>query len=427
MSGGYFLTKLQPVRGTHDIYPDESIKRRQIIDRCRNVSLLYGFNEISTPIFEFSEVFERTLGDTSDIVSKEMYTFEDRSGAKLTLRPENTAGVARAVISGGLTQSLPLKFFYTGPMFRYERPQRARLRQFHQLGVELLGVPEPSGDIEIISLAAQSLESIDILNKTTLELNSLGDIESRLSYRNALTNYFDDHRKELSEESISRLERNPLRILDSKDEGDKAVISKAPDLSEFLNSHSKIFFTQVCDGLSSLDIKFKHNPRLVRGLDYYCHTAFEFITHELGAQGAVLAGGRYDNLLDMMGGPPTAGVGWAAGIERLAALTNITQSPLRPFSIIPLGEGAEQIAQKLTLQFRRAGLPIDLGYRGNLSKRMKRANNLNSYAAIIIGDDEIKAGEATVRDLDTGIQSNVLFENLLGELEHRFSRDGKDK
>jgi len=401
------VSKLQPVRGTHDILPEEYEEWRHVTEQCRVVASRYGFQEISTPIFEFTEVFQRTLGDTSDIVSKEMYTFEDRSGTSITLRPENTAGVARALISNGLSQSLPLKFFYFGPMFRYERPQKGRLRQFHQFGVELLGVPEPLGDVEIISLGAQSLNQLDILNLTRLEINSLGDRESRASYREVLVKYLKEHSGKLSKESLQRLDHNPMRVLDSKEAEDREIVLNAPYISEYLNRESQDFFLKVCDGLDKLGIAYTINSKLVRGLDYYCHTAFEFVTDNLGAQGTVLAGGRYDGLLEMMGGKPTAGIGWAAGIERLSSLINFSPKKIRPVSVVPIGDLAEDAVLPIVSKLRQNGFPVDLGYRGNLSKRMKRANALNSSFAVILGEDEISKGTAIIRNLDTGDQQEV--------------------
>ncbi len=305
---------LQPVRGTHDVLPEDGRRFRAVTETGRGIAERYGYHEIATPIFEFTEVFKRTLGDTSDIVTKEMYTFTDKGGDQITLRPEGTAGVARALISGGLTQHLPLKFFYQGPMFRYERPQKGRLRQFHQIGVELLGVGEPLGDIEVIALGAAILTELGIASMTRLELNTLGNAQSRAVYRDVLVDYLSAHRDALSEDSLTRLERNPLRILDSKDRGDRAVVADAPEFGASLDAESTEFFAAVRAGLDALGIAYTLNPRLVRGLDYYCHTAFEFTTDALGAQGAVIAGGRYDGLVTTMGGPETAGVGWAAGI-----------------------------------------------------------------------------------------------------------------
>jgi histidyl-tRNA synthetase len=403
---------LQPVRGTHDVLPEDGRRFRAVTETGRGVAERYGYHEIATPIFEFTEVFKRTLGDTSDIVTKEMYTFTDKGGDQITLRPEGTAGVARALISGGLMQHLPLKFFYQGPMFRYERPQKGRLRQFHQIGVELLGVGEPLGDIEIIALGAAILAELGIASKTRLELNTLGNTQSRAAYRDVLVDYLSAHRDALSEDSLIRLERNPLRILDSKDRGDRAVVADAPEFDASLDAESTEFFAAVRAGLDALGIAYTLNPRLVRGLDYYCHTAFEFTTDALGAQGAVIAGGRYDGLVKTMGGPETAGVGWAAGIERLALLLDGAAEPPRPIAVIPLGEAAESAALPLAERLRRSGLAVDLGYRGNLKRRMSRANKINARAAVIIGDDELAQNSVTLRDLDSGEQTLVPLDAL---------------
>ncbi len=403
---------LQPVRGTHDVLPEDGRRFRAVTETGRGVAERYGYHEIATPIFEFTEVFKRTLGDTSDIVTKEMYTFTDKGGDQITLRPEGTAGVARALISGGLMQHLPLKFFYQGPMFRYERPQKGRLRQFHQIGVELLGVGEPLGDIEIIALGAAILAELGIASKTRLELNTLGNTQSRAAYRDVLVDYLSAHRDALSEDSLIRLERNPLRILDSKDRGDRAVVADAPEFDASLDAESTEFFAAVRAGLDALGIAYTLNPRLVRGLDYYCHTAFEFTTDALGAQGAVIAGGRYDGLVKTMGGPETAGVGWAAGIERLALLLDGAAEPPRPIAVIPLGEAAKSAALPLAERLRRSGLAVDLGYRGNLKRRMSRANKINARAAVIIGDDELAQNSVTLRDLDSGEQTLVPLDAL---------------
>lgn len=401
------MAKLQPVRGTRDIFGEDMRRQHHVVETAREVAALYGYQEIATPIFEFSEVFKRTLGDTSDIVTKEMYSFTDNGGEHITLRPENTAGVARAVISGGLAQNVPLKFFYAGPMFRYERPQKGRYRQFHQIGIELIGVSEPLGDIEVIAAGAQILDRLGVLRHTTLELNTLGDSESRAAYRSALVEYLRGHVDKLSADSRARLDRNPLRILDSKDEGDIAIVRDAPQLKEFLNEPSRRFFDDVRRGLDKLGIEHVWNPYLVRGLDYYAHTAFEFKTDQLGAQGAVLAGGRYDGLISQMGGPPLPGVGWAAGIERLAMLLAEAPAAPRPIAIVPIGAEAEDMALKLSWELRRDGIYVELGYRGNVSKRMKDANKMRARAAILIGEDELKRGAATVRDLDSGEQTEV--------------------
>ncbi len=410
------MPKLQPVRGTHDLLPADCRRHRRVIESFRAVVERYGFGEIATPIFEFADVFKRTLGETSDVVTKEMYTFTDRGGDEITLRPEYTAGIARAFISGGLSQGLPLKFYGHGPMFRYERPQKGRLRQFHQIGVETLGVAEPVADIETIALGAHILARLGVGDNVRLEINSLGDAESRTAYRRQLVAYLNDYRHQLSEDSRLRLERNPMRILDSKDEGDRRIVAGAPPLSDHLNAASADFFAAVRQGLDEVGVACAINDRLVRGLDYYAHTAFEFITDALGAQGTVLAGGRYDGLIAAMGGPPTPGVGWAAGIERLAMLLADPPPATRPMVVIAVGEAAAGAALGIAQDLRHAGLTVELTYRGNLGKRMKRANKLGGRAAVIIGEDELEAGTATVRDLDSGAQNSVALDGLAAYL-----------
>lgn len=405
-------SKLQPVRGTHDILPEESRRRAHIYALWRNLAQAYGFGEIQTPVFEFSEVFHRTLGDTSDVVAKETYTFTDRGGESLTLRPEFTASVVRAFLSNGqLMNELPLRFFYHGPAFRYERPQKGRMRQFHQVGVELLGAPEPQADVDVIALAYQGLQQSGLADAVTLELNSLGDAESRSAYRSALVEYFQDHRGALSEDSKLRLEKNPLRILDSKDEGDRKINANAPSMSEHFTASANEFLAEVREGLSALGIVYTLNDQLVRGLDYYNHTVFEFTTTLLGAQGTVLAGGRYDGLVATMGGPETAGVGFAAGVERLLALMEEVNyafpAAVAPLAIVPIGEAAEAFAATLAYTLRGMGIGVELAYRGNVSKRMKRADKLSCTHALLLGEDELKSGRAQLKTLATGTQQAV--------------------
>jgi histidyl-tRNA synthetase len=406
------MARLQPVRGTHDLLPDQMRRHRNVVDVARNVVGLYGFEEVATPIFEFTQVFARTLGDTSDIVTKEMYSFEDRNGDHLTLRPENTAGVARCFISEGLAQQTPLKYFYAGPMFRRERPQKGRLRQFHQIGIELIGVAGPAADIDVIAAGYRLLSDLGLREKVTLELNTLGDSESREKYRDALIAFLTPRRGDLSAESRDRLERNPLRILDSKNDGDQEIVADAPEFADFLTDESRLFFDSVKEGLERIDVPYQLNSRLVRGLDYYGHTAFEFTTSELGAQGTVLAGGRYDGLIKLMGGPPTPGVGWAAGVERLAMLVEADEVKQSVVAMVPLGDVATAKAQQLAEILRGDGFAVDVGYSGNLSRRMKRADKLNAVVVVIIGDDELARGVAQMRDMKTGEQSEIALDEL---------------
>ncbi len=401
------MPALQPARGTQDLLPETARRHRRVSDTARETAALYGFAEIATPIFEFTEVFSRPIGEHTDIVSKEMYTFTDRGGEEVTLRPENTAGVVRAVLSNGLTQSTPLKFFYSGPMFRYERPQKGRFRQFHQIGVELLGVATPQADIEVIALGQRILKELGIADRVVLELNTLGDPESRTAHRTDLIDYFSSRRSELSEDSQRRLLTNPLRILDSKDPGDILLNAEAPTVDEYLTKASANFVSQVCSGLQRLGIPYRHNPQLVRGLDYYTHTVFEFVTTDLGAQGTVLAGGRYDGLVELMGGPAMPGVGWAAGIERLAMLIEEPPTPKRPIAVVPIGERGESMALVIAEVLRYHGWAVDLAYSGNLSRRMRRANRVNARFAVLIGDEEAARGEVRLRDLDSGEQTDL--------------------
>ncbi len=393
--------KLQSARGTKDILPDEFRQVEYVINKAKNVAATYGFESMATPIFEFTEVYKRTLGDVSDIVSKEMYCFEDRGGESITLRPEFTAGIARAFISNGMTQNLPLKLFSTGPLFRYERPQKGRQRQFHQINFEMLGIADAEADAEIISMASRILEALGLSDKVMLELNSLGDKESRDNYRTALVEYFSSYKSNLSEDSLKRLESNPLRILDSKDEGDKEIVKSAPLIGDYYSEEAASFFKTVCEQLDRLKVSYTVNPHLVRGLDYYCHTAFEFTTSHLGSQNAVLAGGRYDNLIEMMGGPSTPAVGFAGGVERLVALCELNIEKTRPVAVIPIGEEAEQVALQIADSLRKSGIYTELGYSGNMSKRMKKASKINAIAAVIFGSEEVQSNQVKLKWFDS--------------------------
>ena len=410
------MVKLQSVRGTYDVYGEAKRKAKRVIAVGSQVVEKYGFEEIETPIFEFTEVFSRNLGDTSDIVTKEMYCFEDRGGESLTLRPEGTAGVVRAFISEGMQQNLPVKLYYAGPMFRYERPQKGRQRQFTQFGCELLGVETPQADIELIAMAYEFIESLGLSGHVTVELNSLGDAESRDNYRAKLVAYLREHIDELSEDSKLRLEKNPLRVLDSKEECDKKIVADAPLYSDSLNETSKAFFDAVLKGLDDLGIKYRVNNRLVRGLDYYSHTVFELVTDKLGAQGTVLAGGRYDGLVEQMGGGHVCGIGWACGVERLSMLLEQGQALTRPIAVIPVGEDVDREALKIAYKLRRAGYCVEHSYSGSLKKRMIKANKANAYLAVIVGSDELAAQKITIKDLDKGEQKTVALSDLLKEI-----------
>ena len=411
------MEKVQCVRGTYDLYGDAKRKMNKVVATGATVVEKYGFEEIETPIFEFTEVFARNLGDTSDIVTKEMYCFEDKGGESLTLRPEGTAGVVRAFVSNGMQQNLPVKFFYHGPMFRYERPQKGRQRQFTQFGVELLGVETPQADIEVIAMAYEFLEKLGLSGQVTVEINSLGDAESRDAYRQKLVAYLKQHLDELSEDSKNRLERNPLRILDSKEECDKAVVENAPRYADSLNEASKQFFASVLKGLDMLGIKYRVNDRLVRGLDYYSHTVFELTTDKLGAQGTVLAGGRYNGLVAQMGGGDVAGIGWACGVERLSMLLENGAERQRPIAVIPVGEDAQDMALKIAHQLRLNGFCVEQSYSGNMKKRLMKANKVNAEYAVILGSEELANGAVTLKNLDSGEQKNVIVNDLIKELK----------
>lgn len=407
-------TKIQKVRGTRDLLPEENILFRFVEESAYKKALLYGYGEIETPIFEFSEVFHRTLGETSDVVNKETYDFTDRGGDHLTLRPEGTAGVARAFISEGMMQNLPLKFYYSGPMFRYERPQKGRYRQFYQLGVECLGYESPLADVESIALAWDLLQKIGISPDCTLEINTLGDSDSRAAYREALVTYFAAHQEQLSADSKMRLEKNPLRILDSKDEGDKKLNAHAPKLEQYLNETSKTFFKKVLGGIEKLGVPYKVNSHLVRGLDYYCHTVFEFTTSKLGAQGTVLAGGRYDGLIETMGGPKTPGVGWAAGIDRLADLTptSLAKKDEALIAIIGADDLGEEESIKVAHEIRCRGLKAENFLSGKMGKKMQKANKVGAHYALILGGNEVSKKTVTIKNFATGEQSEITREAL---------------
>ena len=401
------MSRLQPARGTADLLPDSMAKHRLVIDAARTASARYGFQEMATPIFEFSEVFSRPLGESSDIVTKENYSFADRGGEILTLRPENTAGVVRAMISGGLTQSLPLKYFYAGPMFRYERPQKGRMRQFHQVGIEYLGPEDSLADAEIIACGARFLASLGVLDDCELHLNSLGDSDSRAAYRAALIAYLETFADQLSDDSKTRLAVNPLRILDSKDAGDRAILQDAPRLQDYLNDVSKAHFADLTAALDSAGVAWVFDPLLVRGLDYYCHTAFEFVTTSLGAQGTVLGGGRYDGLAEMLGGPKVAGVGWAAGVERLAMLVETASVNNPKVAIVTADDGARQAAFRLAEQLRDAGIDIDLPTSGAMGKKLKKADKAGIWTAVIMGSDELAKNTVQLRNLRDGSQQEL--------------------
>jgi histidyl-tRNA synthetase len=400
---------LQPVRGTRDIIGDDAARHAYVVETARRVTSLYGFSEWQTPIFEDTKVFSRTLGETSDVVTKEMYSFDDRGGDSITLRPEGTAGICRALITNGLTQTLPQKIFYHGPMFRYERPQKGRYRQFHQIGIELLGPGTPLADAEIIACGWQILTELGLAKDVALNINTLGDAESRASYRAALVAYFSDHADALSADSKIRLEKNPLRILDSKDEGDRKIIANAPTGASYLSAAAAEFYDRLKQNLNAFGVPFTENPNIVRGLDYYNHTAFEFMTTALGAQGTVLAGGRYDGLVEQMGGPKVPGVGWAAGIERLAMLVNTTAAETSSIIIISeKDESSETTAIELAALLRRHDVKSEISFQTGLKNGLKFANRMKAKQAVLVNGRSI-----ILKNLDDGSQAETTSDGLL--------------
>ena len=407
------MEKLRTVRGVHDLLPDILHKQNLVINEGLKISEKYCYQQIETPIFEFAEVFTKPLGKTSDIVTKENYIFKDRSEDELMLRPEGTSGVVRAFLNAGLTQDIPKRYSYYGPMFRYERPQKGRLRQFKQFGIECIGINNSMADVEVISLGHAFLEKLNILDKINLKINTLGDSETRLRYREVLVDYLNDYKSELSNESIKRLSENPLRILDSKNDTDKKILINAPNIIDYLNEASKERFEKVCIGLGALKIKYQIDKNLVRGLDYYCHTAFEFITSDLGSQGTVLAGGRYDGLAKMLGGVDTAGVGWAAGVDRLSLMINEEFANKPDLVLMAVSENLEPLLMPIMKKLVDKGLKVELLITGNMSKKFKRANKVDASYAIILGEEELSKNIIKLKNLIIGSERLITLDEAI--------------
>jgi histidyl-tRNA synthetase len=367
------MTTLQPVRGTQSLLGEDADRLAAVTAAFDRVRKLFGFKRVEVPVIEPTDVFARSIGETTDIVSKEMYTFEDRGGDSITLRPEFTAGICRAYLSEGWQQHAPLKVATHGPAFRYERPQKGRFRQFHQLDAEIIGAAEAAADVEILCLGDQLLRELGIADGVTLELNTLGDPATRDAWRAALVEYFGAHRSGLSEDSVARLDRNPLRILDSKDPKDRAIAASAPAIDDYLTPEAADFFGAVTAGLDAAGVVWTRSPGLVRGLDYYRHTAFEFVTDRLGAQGTVIAGGRYDGLIEALGGPPIPAVGWAAGIERLAMMIDTPAAEAVEVAIVVEDERAAMSAFGVAAHLRSKGLSAEIHATGSPRKRRDRA------------------------------------------------------
>ena len=400
------MTKAKSIRGMHDLLGEDFLSQKEIIKLFESVAHNFNFKPIETPIMEFNEVFSRTLGLSSDVVMKEMYTFIDRSNDKLTLRPEGTAGIARAIISNGLTQDLPLKYYYYGPMFRYERPQKGRLRQFTQVGVEVYSKSGIEKDFEVIYLAANFLKDINVLDNLILKINNLGDLEDKKNYKKILKEYYSQHKSKLSKDSIIRLEKNPLRILDSKSPEDIEVNKLAPNIGDVLSEQSKKNFIKLKNMLKDFDILYQEDPFLVRGLDYYSNTIFEF-TLKNDPKFAILAGGNYDNLVAELGGPKISGTGWAAGLERLTSLVKIKNKKSKIILIIPIQSEFLTTAYKIRKKFLHSQYSTEVHNDKNLKKSLKYANKIKADYAIILGEEEEKKEACTVKNLSTGLQNTI--------------------
>jgi len=414
---------IQAVRGMGDVLPDDSGAWQFLEARVRALLSAYGYREIRMPIVEKTDLFKRSIGEVTDIVEKEMYTFDDRNGDSLTLRPEGTAGCVRACIQHGLLQNPGQRLWYLGPMFRHERPQKGRYRQFHQIGVEVFGFDGPDIDAEIILLTARLWRALG-LDNLRLQLNSLGTGEARAAFRAELVAYLEAHRTRLDDDSQRRLSTNPLRILDSKHPETQAVLEGAPELGAFLDADSREHFVRLRRLLDRAGVAYELNPRLVRGLDYYGRTVFEWVTTELGAQGTVCAGGRYDGLVEWLGGPPTPAVGFAMGLERLIALLKsrkdaLPDTPLHACLILAGEAAAEQgmvLAEKLRDELPTLNLLVNCGG-GSFKSQFKRADRSGARFALVLGDDELKAGRVGIKPLrGDGTQESVAFDALASRL-----------
>ena len=406
---------IQAIRGMHDVLPDQTPLWQYAEQRLRDVLSAYGYSEIRLPIVEKTELFKRSIGEVTDIVEKEMYTFDDRNGDSLTLRPEGTAGCLRACLEHGLLHNQVHRLWYYGPMYRHERPQKGRYRQFIQLGVETYGMSGPDIDAELILLMDRLWKKLGIRDKVRLQLNSLGTIAERLVYRETLVSYFQAHLDELDEDSLRRLGTNPLRILDTKNPAMQKLVANAPELMAYLGEESLQHFNTLTATLNDLGISYEINTRLVRGLDYYSKTVFEWVTDELGSQGTVCAGGRYDGLIEQLGGKPNFAVGFAMGIERLLALMevsgNIPQTRTVDVYMIRVGETAEReglrFAETIRNEVQGLKLQVNCGG-GSFKSQFKKADKIGADYAIILGDDEVSRGEVSIKSLRNGQEQQTL-------------------
>lgn len=415
------MGSIQALRGTRDILPDEISYWQRVESVAREILGRAAYQEIRTPLFEQTDLFERGIGEATDVVGKEMYTFKDRGERSITLRPEGTAGAVRALIEHALmAQGGVQRLWYLGPMFRYERPQAGRQRQFHQIGVELFGSPSPRADAEAVAIAASILQTLGLKN-LHLNLNSIGSPADRQQYRAALIDYLTPFKEDLDVDSQDRLTRNPLRILDSKNGRTQEILQEAPSILDHLSADSKARFDQVQQLLSSLGIAYEINPRLVRGLDYYTHTVFEIQSDDLGAQATVCAGGRYDGLVTELGGPETPAVGWAIGLERLILLLQQLQ-PLAParvdFYLVSRGDAAEAQALVLAQTLRQAGLTVELDLSGSaFGKQFKRADRSGAAACLILGDAEAESQTVQLKWMGSGEQAAIAQTELLDQID----------
>ena len=415
--------RFQTIRGVKDILPGEIEAVQRLEQAARSVFESFGFSEIRIPIFEVTELFARGIGAATDIVEKEMYTFEDRDGKKITLRPEGTASVVRAYIEHQLNLKVPVaKLYYLGPMFRHERPQAGRFRQFYQIGVEALGTDRPAMDVEVLAMLAAVLNQVGV-TEVQFEISSLGDAACRPHYLKILKTYFKTHLSQLCEDCRRRYETNPMRILDCKQEGCIAVTAKAPSPLDHLCGECMAHFQQVKDGLNRLKIPFIVNERLVRGLDYYTRTAFEVTTTKLGAQNAIAAGGRYDGLVEELGGPPTPSIGFAMGVERIASLMGRIETPKPDIFFALLGEEAVRPMLPVIIRLRGEGVRVEMDYAGGgLKKQMGLADKLGARYTLIIGENELKSGKAILRNMADKSQTELSLSELTQILPERLRK-----
>lgn len=416
---------IQAIRGMNDFLPADTAIWQRIEGTLKQVLASYGYSEIRLPIVEHTPLFSRAIGEVTDVVEKEMYTFEDRNGESLTLRPEGTAGCVRAGIEHGLLYNQEQRLWYVGPMFRYERPQKGRYRQFHQMGVEVFGLQGPDVDAELIMMTARWWKALGIADHVELELNSIGSLAARADYRSALMAFLEQHQDVLDEDCKRRMYTNPLRVLDSKNPEIQALLNDAPTLGEFLDEESRAHFTGLCALLDDAGIRYRVNQRLVRGLDYYNRTVFEWVTSSLGSQGTVCGGGRYDGLVEQLGGRATPAVGFAMGLERLVLLVQAVNPEFEPTRVVDVyviasGQGVQSAAMQLAETLRDANPALKLMTNfggGNFKKQFARADKWGARIALVLGEDEVKAGQVVIKDLRTGDQQTLAQQDAAATLQ----------